>query len=123
MNKRLIILLGICLLLVGCGKSKEIEPGKITCDQMSTLMSGEVKPVLIDVRTKEEYDEGHLDGAINIPVDSVGEEVPMNKSINPIDTPVIVYCKSGKRSAQAYETLKEAGYKKIYDLGAMNNCK
>ena len=123
MNKRLIILLGICLLLVGCGKSKEIEPGKITCDQMSTLMSGEVKPVLIDVRTKEEYDEGHLDGAINIPVDSVGEEVPMNKSINPIDTPVIVYCKSGKRSAQAYETLKKAGYKKIYDLGAMNNCK
>ena len=123
MNKKLIILFGVCLLLVGCGKTKEIEPGKITCSQMSTLMSGDVKPVLIDVRTKEEYAEGHLAEAINIPVDSISEEVPKNKDISTDDTPIIVYCNSGKRSAQAYEALKKAGYKKIYDLGAMSNCK
>jgi rhodanese-related sulfurtransferase len=126
MNKKLILLIGVCLLLVvGCGKTnKEIAPGKITCDQMKEIMKGDNNPRLIDVRTEEEYNEGHLDGAINIPYDViVNPGVTTYDSIIPDETPIIVYCKSGKRSGTAYDSLVKAGYKKVYDLGAMNNCK
>ena len=126
MNKKLIILIAICLLLVGCGKEskKSIEVGKITCEQMSQLMDEEIKPVLVDVRTKEEYDEGHLDDAVNIPVNTaLVDTLSMMKGVNPLETPIIVYCKSGVRSAQAFEALQNGGFKKVYDLGAMSNCK
>lgn len=124
MNKKLVILLGICLLLVvGCGKEKkEIESGKITCDQMKEILEDE-NARLIDVRTAEEFAEGHLDGAVNIPYEEIVDKLSMDKEINPLETKIIVYCKSGKRSETAYNSLKSAGYKHIYDIGAMNNCK
>ena len=124
MNKKFLILIVAVLLLVGCGKkeNKVIESGKITCSQMKEIMKGDNNPQLIDVRTKEEYDEGHLDDAINIPYDVIVN--PGVKEYDSIleDTPIIVYCKSGNRSGQAYNSLKMAGYKNVYDLGAMSNC-
>ena len=124
MNKKFLILIVAVLLLVGCGKkeNKVIESGKITCSQMKEIMKGDNNPRLIDVRTKEEYDEGHLDDAINIPYDVIVN--PGVKEYDSIleDTPIIVYCKSGNRSGQAYNSLKMAGYKNVYDLGAMSNC-
>ena len=126
MNKKILLVIMMVLLLVGCGKKQdeEIKPGKITCNQMKEIMKGDNNPRLIDVRTEEEYNEGHLDGAINIPYDViVNPGVTTFDSIIPDETPIIVYCKSGNRSGQAYNSLKVAGYKKIYDLGAMSNCK
>ena len=125
MNKKFLILIVIVLLLVGCGKkNEEIKPGKITCNQMKELMKGDNNPVLIDVRAADEYAEGHLEGAINIPYDViVNPGVTAMDNIIPDETPIIVYCKSGNRSGQAYNSLKVAGYKNIYDLGAMSNCK
>ena len=125
MNKKFLILIVAVLLLVGCGKkeNKVIESGKITCSQMKEIMKGDNNPRLIDVWTKEEYDEGHLDDAINIPYDVIVN--PGVKEYDSIleDTPIIVYCKSGNRSGQAYNSLKMAGYKNVYDLGAMSNWK
>lgn len=126
MNKKFLILIVVLLLLVGCGKkdeAKEIESGKITCKQMKEIMKGDNNPRLIDVRTKEEFDAGHLDGAENIPYDViVSPGVTQIDSIIPSETPIIVYCKSGNRSGQAYNNLKNAGYKNVYDLGAMSSC-
>ena len=125
MNKKLIILIGVCLLLVvGCGekKNKEIAPGKVTCEQMKEVLKDNDSR-LIDVRTAEEYAEGHLDGAINIPYEEIVDKLAMDRGINPIETKIVVYCRSGKRSGTAYDSLVKAGYKKVYDLGAMNNCK
>ena len=126
MNKKFLVLIVVLLLLVGCGKKEEkkIESGKVTCSQMKTIMKYDNNPVLIDVRTAEEYNEGHLDGAINIPYDViVNPGVTIMDSIIPDETPIVVYCKSGNRSGQAYNSLKMAGYKNVYDMGAMSNCK
>ena len=126
MNKKFLVLIVVLLLLVGCGKKEEkkIESGKVTCSQMKTIMKYDNNPVLIDVRTAEEYNEGHLDGAINIPYDViVSPGVTTMDSIIPDETPIVVYCKSGNRSGQAYNSLKMAGYKNVYDMGAMSNCK
>ncbi len=70
---------------------------------------------LLDVRTHEEFTSGHLRGANNIPVQELGRriaEVPKNH-------PVVVYCRSGGRSAQATALLKAAGHR-VLDLGPMS---
>lgn len=116
-------MLGVmCLLLCSCGdiESNEIKPGKINCTEKNEIMENDGNAILIDVRTIEEYDEGHLDNSINIPVDSISS-VQIYDSIN-FDTPIIVYCRSGNRSAKAKEELNKLGYLKVYDLGAMSNC-
>lgn len=120
--KRFVVLIVITLLLCGCGdkESSEIKPGKINCAEMKEIMKKDGNARLIDVRTEEEYDEGHLDGSMNIPVDNI-ESIQALSSVN-IDTPIIVYCRSGQRSARAKEELKSLGYLMVYDLGAISNC-
>jgi phage shock protein E len=71
--------------------------------------------VLIDVRTREEFASGHIAGAINIPV----EEVSQRLAEFPTDQPVVLYCRSGNRSAQAANILTNAGYNGLYDLGGI----
>lgn len=114
-----IFLLLLLILLTGCSSNK-IASGKITCSQKGDLMSNDA--ILIDVRTKEEYDEYHLDGAINIPYDDIANSIKAYKDIEK-DTKIIVYCKSGTRSNKAFNALKNAGYTNVYDLGTINNCK
>ncbi len=118
------LLILLVLLCVGCGSEEKemIKSGKVTCDQMKEIMKYDGNPRLIDVRTKEEYDSGHLDGAINIPYETVVETIQDMRSVAH-DTPIIVYCRSGNRSGQAFTSLKNAGYTNVYDLGAMDSCK
>lgn len=73
---------------------------------------------LVDVRTPGEYAAGHLDGAVNIPVDQIASRA---KEIGAKDRPVVVYCRSGARSAAAASALQQLGFTKIEDLGAMSN--
>lgn len=72
---------------------------------------------LLDVREADEYQEGHIKGAINLPLSQIqtGSFGDLTK-----DKPHYVYCRSGNRSAQATEILQTAGYK-ITDLGAMDS--
>jgi phage shock protein E len=70
--------------------------------------------VLLDVRTPKEFQEGHLPGAINIPVDQVATRAG---EIGPPATAVVVYCLSGGRSARAAGTLKQLGFEKVLNLG------
>lgn len=78
--------------------------------------------ILIDVRTEEEYNEGHIDGAILLPLDSINQD-SVKDVVDDYSKVIIVYCRSGQRSAQALEKLTELGYKEVYDLGAMSNWK
>lgn len=73
--------------------------------------------VIIDVRTKEEYEELHVKDSINIPYNEINKNSDIDK--NKI---ILVYCKSGKRSNMAYQTLKDLGYE-VYDLGSIDNIK
>lgn len=72
--------------------------------------------LLVDVRTADEFATGHIYGALNIPLDTL--ESRLNEF--PRTEPVIVYCRSGNRSAQASQLLADAGYTQIYDLGGIN---
>lgn len=72
---------------------------------------------LVDVRTPEEYAQGHITEATNLPVQSIksGSLLTVDK-----DAPIYVYCRSGARSVQAASLLKDAGYVNVIDLGAMS---
>ncbi len=71
--------------------------------------------VLIDVRTPQEFNSGHIDGAINISV----ETLPQRLAEIPRDQAIVVYCRTGNRSATAAQILASAGYNTIYDLGGV----
>lgn len=76
--------------------------------------------ILIDVRSEEEYNEAHIEGAVLLPVDTIDEE-SIKAITDDKEVPIIVYCRSGNRSSQALEQLKELGYEEVYDLGSMSN--
>lgn len=70
--------------------------------------------VLLDVRTPEEYREGHVRGSINIPLQSIGQ---VSRKVPDTGTPLFVYCLSGARSRQAVSYLKSQGYEKARNIG------
>lgn len=71
--------------------------------------------VLIDVRTPEEFNSGHIPGAINIDVQALHRRL---KDV-PRDRAVVLYCRSGNRSNQAARLLRQAGYTEVYNLGGI----
>lgn len=79
------------------------------------IESGSEEYLLVDVRTDQEYDGGHIPTAINIPYQLIGRELPESDG-NPI---LIVYCRSGRRSGIAFETLRTQGYDRIVDFGGI----
>lgn len=81
----------------------------------TTFLDRDADHILIDVRTPGEFASGHIDGAININV----QELSSRLSEIPQDKPVVLYCRSGNRSAQAAGILNSAGYTGIYDLGGI----
>lgn len=121
--KKIIIIIFMCITICGCTNSSvELSQSSlISCETKDALMNEKENVVLIDVRTPEEFNEGHLENAINIEYDSIVETLKNNDSIT-FDTHIIVYCRSGNRSSIAHEALYNVGYKNIYDLGAMSNC-
>jgi phage shock protein E len=73
---------------------------------------------LLDVRTQGEYEAGHVEGAQNI---SVLELKDRFEELNPKDRTIVVYCRSGHRSAAAASILRSAGFAQIFDLGSIKN--
>jgi phage shock protein E len=77
------------------------------------------KPLIIDVRTEAEWNSGHMEGAILIPYNVIGEKigaVAKGKSMR-----IYVYCRSGRRSQIAKEALEKLGYKDIKNLGSLED--
>ena len=79
-----------------------------------------VKPAaIIDVRTPEEYAAGHVEGAVNIPYEQIASGIKTVKGLKK-DQPVLVYCRSGRRSAIAKKMLEKDGFKRILDGGGIS---
>ena len=72
--------------------------------------------VLLDVRTPEEYREGHIHGSKNVPLQSLDKVTGL---VNNQDTPVFVYCHSGARSSQAVNALRRMGYTNVKNIGGI----
>ena len=117
--KKLFILVLSIFLLSGC--SNEDEGSLIAyMDAKEQIINHGA--IMVDVRTEAEYNERHIDGAVLLTLDTINEESAKNVVENK-DTPIIVYCRSGNRSAQALLKLEELGYTEVYDLGSIDNWK
>lgn len=110
MNKiRIVLILAIVFLSCAQGRA---DDKKIVVDDTSKI---------IDVRTEKEYKEGHLKNAINIPHSEIREKI--NAHVKDKEEKIILYCRSGRRSAIAKKILEEMGYKNIIDAGAYEELK
>lgn len=117
--KKIVLVFIILLFVSGCNDNslEEVrEVSSITADSVYTIMNRE-DVYIIDVREEYEYNSGHIENAYNIPVSEINK---IKKNEIPLDSVVIVYCKSGNRSSQAGEMLIKLGYKNVYDMGGVN---
>lgn len=110
--------------LTGCAaKTSDSEKSEEVYRQISMEeaqeMMGEEECVILDVRTKEEYDSGHIPGAICIPNETIGdEEIP---ELPDKDQKILVYCRSGNRSKQAAKKLVQLGYTNVIEFGGIHD--
>ena len=119
--KKLIFLLLAVMLLTACGQDKENDQGavyvNITAEEAKQIMDTEEGYIILDVRTQEEYDEGHIPGAIVISHEEIAEKA--EDVLTDKDQLILVYCRSGRRSKIAAEALVELGYTNIKEFGGI----
>ena len=117
----------ICIaavLLAGCtagpGGTAPAEPGykKITALEAKEIMDSE-DVIILDVRSRDEYEKEHIQNAVSLPsteIESLAEEMLPDKN-----TTILIYCKTGKKSAEAAEKLVKMGYTRVYDFGGIED--
>lgn len=113
--KGLFFVITFAVLLVGTASCQEGAAPVLSKAAFQEKMSTLPEAQLVDVRTPKEFEEGHLEGAVNI--DYLDDEA-FNTGIKSLDKnkPVLLYCRSGRRSAEAGRILLEQGFKEVYDL-------
>lgn len=118
---KIIVVAVLLLLAVGCAiKNPKRTAGykHISQDEAKTMMA-EGNSVIIDVRRPEEYNEGHIPGAICIPNETISSEEP--SELPDKDAVILVYCRSGRRSREAAAKLAKLNYTNIYEFGGIIN--
>ena len=104
--------------------SKEVKVGKkaeykkITSDEAKKMMETQ-KVIVVDVRTLEEYNEGHIPNAISVPLETIENEA--EAKLKNKDALILVYCRSGSRSREAALKLIEKGYTNVIDFGGIKD--
>ena len=133
--KRRMIMIGmaltfvLCLVIIGCGRKSEADNNvidnkdegnsykSISMSEAEEMMKNEKDYIILDVRTTEEYKEGHIPNAINVANETIGEdeiaELPDKNQL------IMVYCRSGRRSKQAASKLVKLGYSNIVEIGGI----
>jgi rhodanese-related sulfurtransferase len=86
----------------------------MTPAELVSRLEGPGAPLILDVRSPEEYADGHIPGAINVPYDQI--EARLGSLEEHRETEVVVYCRTGRRAGVAESALSEAGFKRIRDL-------
>ena len=119
--KKLVFLLLAVMMLTACGQDKENDQGavyvNITAEEAKQIMDSEEGYIILDVRTQEEYDQGHIPGAIVISHEEIAEKA--EEVLTDMDQLILVYCRSGRRSKLAAEALVELGYTNIKEFGGI----
>lgn len=93
------------------------EYKKITAQEGKKMLDENENILLLDVRTEEEYNEGHIPDSILIPYDIIKDEA--SEKLKDKEQTIIIYCRSGRRSAIAANELIGIGYKNVYDMGGI----
>ena len=97
---------------------KKAEYKKITLDEAKKMMETQ-KVIVVDVRTLEEYNEGHIPNAISVPLETIENEA--EAKLKNKDALILVYCRSGRRSREAALKLIEKGYTNVIDFGGIKD--
>ena len=92
---------------------------KITAQQAKQIMDGGKNITVVDVRTRGEFDEGHIKGAINVPNEDISTTPPA--ALPSKKAEILIYCRSGRRSAEAAKKLLKLGYTNVKDFGGIIN--
>ena len=117
----LILFVGVSFVaLVSFTSAQGVKVGyeEISPEDAKKIMAEDSKAIIVDVRNKDEYDEGHIAKAILLPLPDVKDDaarVLPNK-----DATILVYCKSGNRSKAASEILAGLGYQHVYEFGGVS---
>ena len=117
----------ILFLLTGCVSRDQVMDGdgmlnsykQISQEQAKEMMEKDDGHVVVDVRRQDEYDAGHIPGAILIPNESINKDQP--EELPDLDQIILVYCRSGNRSKQAAQKLFDMGYRNIYEFGGITD--
>ncbi len=130
----IIPLLLMLLILTGCGSKDKQEKGidqttntaesnntesyhQISQEEARAMMEADDGHIIVDVRTQDEFDEGHIPGAICIPNESISDKQPAE--LPDLDQIILVYCRSGRRSKEASQKLADIGYTRVYEFGGI----
>ena len=128
-KKNLFAVLAFVIFLYGCGENvaeknktadnteKETAYMTITGEEAKELMDSTADYVLLDVREEDEFATGHIEGAILIPYESIEERA--EEELPDKQQTILVYCRSGRRSAIAAESLAALGYEDVRDFGGI----
>ena len=106
-------------LLVGCQDTPASADGyeQISAEAAKELMDTQTDYILLDVRTQEEYDLGHIPGAIVIPNEVISEQA--EQTLTDKEQLILVYCRSGRRSKEAAQKLVDLGYTNVKEFGGI----
>ena len=126
MKRQVFVLFMTLLFLSGCSPKGNVMDGdgmvrsyqQISQEKAAEMMTLDDGHVVVDVRRQDEYDEGHIPGAVLIPNESIGTERPAE--LPDLNQVILVYCRSGNRSKQAAEKLFNMGYTNIYEFGGIS---
>lgn len=88
----------------------------LTAEEAKARLDEDGSIILLDVRTQEEFDEGHIPGAVCLPNEDISADMPIAFDK---DAEILVYCRSGRRSAEAAEKLADMGYVNVADFGGI----
>ena len=117
--KRILPALFVLLLLTGCGGNRVSGSYQQISQETAKEMMDSQEVIILDVREQEEYDSGHIPGAVLLPVGTIDEDSAA-QVIPHKDSTLLVYCRSGNRSKTASAALAALGYTNIYEFGGIN---
>ena len=92
------------------------DTGVLTAEEAKQRMGENSEAIVLDVRTQEEYDQGHIPGAVCLPNEEITEDMPIAFDR---DAEILVYCRSGRRSADAAKKLRDMGFTNVFDFGGI----
>ena len=121
MKRVLLLILAVVMLLSGCAltnSSPSASYTQITQEEAKEMMKKDDGHIIIDVRRQDEYDEGHIPGAVLISNESITDKQP--EELPELDQIILVYCRSGRRSKEASQKLADIGYTHVYEFGGIN---
>ena len=118
MKKLLLLVFTLLLALSGCSQPAENTYQQITQEEAKKMMDNETV-LILDVREQDEFDAGHIPGAVLLPVGTITEDTAA-AVIPDTDSVVMVYCRSGNRSKVASQALADLGYTNVYEFGGIS---